>query len=76
MMSHPNADPANAALARLEASAAHAREELAKFYNEVALAAVAAALTLAPEDAPSPAQERHAPAGHIAAMLRSDELAA
>jgi hypothetical protein len=71
-MSHPKADPASAALARLEASAAYAREELAKFYNEAALAAVAAALTLAPD----PEQERPASAGHNPAMLRSDEIAA
>jgi hypothetical protein len=75
-MSHPNADPANAALARLEASAVHARAELAKFYNEAALAAVAAALTLSPEDAPGPAKESHDSAGHIPAMLSRDELAA
>ena len=71
-MAHPKADPAKAALARLEASAAHARAELAKFYNEAALAAVAAALTLAPE----PNQERRESAGHNPALLRGDDVAA
>ncbi len=71
-MAHPKADPAKAALARLEASAAHARAELAKFYNEAALAAVAAALMLAPE----PMQERHKAAGHNPALLRGDDVAA
>lgn len=73
MMSRPNAAPPNSALARLEASAAHARAELSRFYDEAALAAVAAALTLAPEPA---AASQTGDDGHIPALLRDDHLAA
>lgn len=61
----------NAALARLEASAAQAREELARFYAEAALAAVAAALTPEPAGAGEIAAR-----GHNPALLRDDHLAA
>lgn len=80
MMRRPNAAPQNSALARLEASAAQARVELASFYNEAALAAVAAALTPAP-DQTAPDQTAPDPAdvssqGHNPALLRNDHLAA
>lgn len=71
-MKRTGADPQKA-LARLEASAAQAREELAAFYDEVALTAVAAALTLAPEPA---SQCEIADSGHISALVRNDHQAA
>ncbi len=61
------------AMARLERSAAQAREELKRFYGEVGLAAVARALGQSPDlDARQPEsdQERHisaAVADHIIA---------
>jgi hypothetical protein len=78
MMRRPDAAPQNSALARLEASATQARAELASFYNEAALAAVAAALTLAPDQtAPDPAdQSAGSSQGHNPALLRDDHLAA
>jgi hypothetical protein len=78
MMRRPDAAPQNSALARLEASAAQARAELASFYNEAALAAVAAALTLTPDQtAPdSAAQGDVSSQGHNPALLRDDHLAA
>ncbi len=78
MMRRTDAAPQNSALARLEASAAQARAELASVYNEAALAAVAAALTLTPDQtAPdSAAQGDVSSQGHNPALLRDDHLAA
>ena len=78
MMRRPDSAPQNSALARLEASAAQARAELASFYNEAALAAVAAALTLTPDQtAPDPAAQGDVSSqGHNTALLRDDHLAA
>lgn len=72
-MRRTDAGPQNSALARLEACAAQARAELATFYNEAALAAVAAALTLEPEPA---SQSDVSDGGHNPALLRNDHLAA